>query len=512
MKTVSDDLFRLVKSLSKPEKGYFKKFAAKNTSGAKNASGTKQNYILLFEAIDEMESYDEELLKRKLKSESFVKQLAVYKVYLFNLILKSLHHYGAYENAESRLTEYLINIKTLIAKNLYREAMKLIKKAKVLAYQHDKMKFLFELLANERHITVLMPDKNALEDRERIYAEQLKLHEQIGNFYQYSWLCDQMTILVDNEAALKSKKTTERIEKIMASDAMSSDDKPMGYYARMNYNHTHLVYNGSKNNNEQIFRYLEKGIEHAEANRHFIDENPQNYVYDLINYLLYCSYEKRHKEADETLAKIKATRQKFKDKIPAETEIQIFYHASNVEMIIYERTGDMKRGRLKAKQVEKDIERYKKSIPHSIKSTLITNLVCFYFIDEDYTESLKHVNTILNDNVLNIRNDVQEFVKLFQLLVHYELGNYDLLEYLTQSVSKFFKGRTPAKSQEQTLLNFFGRVIKVSKEEHRELFDELLFTLQKYPAVLPTEFFDYIAWAEAKANGKALVEVKKEKY
>ena len=35
MKTVSDDLFRLIKSLNKSEKGYFKKFAAKNEAGSK---------------------------------------------------------------------------------------------------------------------------------------------------------------------------------------------------------------------------------------------------------------------------------------------------------------------------------------------------------------------------------------------------------------------------------------------------------------------------------------------
>jgi hypothetical protein len=91
LKTVSDDLYRLIKSLNKSEKGYFKKFAAKNEVGS------KQNYIVLFDAIDRMEEYDEERLRVSLKKESFIKQLPVYKVYLFNLILKSLSLYGAFE-------------------------------------------------------------------------------------------------------------------------------------------------------------------------------------------------------------------------------------------------------------------------------------------------------------------------------------------------------------------------------------------------------------------------------
>jgi hypothetical protein len=407
----------LVKALSKPEKGYFKKFASKN------ASGTKQNYILLFDAIDAMDDYDEDLLRKKLKNESFVKQLPVYKVYLFNLILKSLHQYGSYDNSEAKLTEHLINAKTLVAKHLYREASKILKKAKEMAYKYDKIKFLLEILSTERHIAVLMPQKNSLQLRESIYKEQMKLYEKIGNFYRYSWLCDQVTILVDIEAAHRNEEAAAKIQNIMSSEHLSSDEKPIGYYARMNFYHTHLVYNGSKNNNEKIFYYLKKSIENSENNKHFIDENPQNYVYDLINYLLYCSYTGKRHEASEALAKIASVRQRLKAFIPRETEIQIFYHASNVEMIIYERSGDMKKGRIKAKQIEKELINYKNEIPVNLKAVLFNNLACFYFIDENYEGSLKSINLILNDSSLNLRNDVHEFAKIFQLLIHFELKN-----------------------------------------------------------------------------------------
>ena len=110
MKTVSDDLFRLIKSLTKSEKGYFKKFAAKNTAGS------KQNYLVLFDAIDDMETYDEDLLRKKLKNEQFLKQLAVYKVYLFNLILKALHLYGTVDNSTTRVKDLIDNAKMLESK------------------------------------------------------------------------------------------------------------------------------------------------------------------------------------------------------------------------------------------------------------------------------------------------------------------------------------------------------------------------------------------------------------
>jgi len=172
VKKATDDLFRLIKSLTKSEKGYFKKYASKN------APGGKSNYVLLFDAIDEMEAYDEELLRKKLKNQAFVSQIPVYKVYLFNLILKSLTLYGAFENTETKLSEMIRNAKILEKKQMHREALKILKKAKEIAYKYENEKSMVEILFQERGIYMVMPDKNVLEKRKEIHEEQMKLLNQ----------------------------------------------------------------------------------------------------------------------------------------------------------------------------------------------------------------------------------------------------------------------------------------------------------------------------------------------
>lgn len=505
MKTVSDDLFRLIKSLTKPEKGYFKKFASKN------ASGSKQNYILLFDAVDSMDSYDEDLLRKKLKNEAFVKQLAVYKIYLFNMILRALHMYGAYENSESKLTEMLTNIKTLESKHLYKEAMKILKKAKEMAYRYDKFKFILEILAAERHILLLMPGKNALEKRELIYEEQNNLIKRIQDFYTQSWLCDQMTILVDQVADYKDEDSSERIKKIISHPALKDETKPLGYYSKMNFYHTHLVYSGSQNDNEKIFYYLDKEISHDEANSQFIDENPQNYIYALMNLLLYSSYAKKDKEVEKTIAKIAVQRVKFKNKIPRETELQILFHSSNIEMIIYEKSCNFPKGRLKAAEIEKDLKKYKNEVPVNLKALLLVNLASFYILDGNYKCALNSLNSVLNDPALALRTDVTEIAKILQLLIHYELGNYDLIEYLAESAHKFFKGKKRNIKLENLLIGFFKSVIKVSQEEHKEMFGELNYkvvkTLKEIEGNSPQVYFDFISWTESKHKGIPFADV-----
>ncbi|MBI3258901.1 MAG: hypothetical protein HYZ54_05435 [Ignavibacteriae bacterium] len=80
----SDDLFRLVKSLTSAEKGYFKKYTAKHIIGDKN------DYTILFTILDKMDEWDEELLKRRLAKFGFSHRISSVKNYLNKLILESL--------------------------------------------------------------------------------------------------------------------------------------------------------------------------------------------------------------------------------------------------------------------------------------------------------------------------------------------------------------------------------------------------------------------------------------
>ena len=103
-------LFQLIKSLSKTEKGYVKKYCAKN--------GTNPAYLQLFTAIDNQENYDEEQIKNKFKGESFIKQLSVAKNYLIKTVLKSLRAYHSESTSNIKVHELLLEIEILYQKRM----------------------------------------------------------------------------------------------------------------------------------------------------------------------------------------------------------------------------------------------------------------------------------------------------------------------------------------------------------------------------------------------------------
>jgi len=87
----SEELFLLIDSMSKSEKGYFIKYCSKFISGRDTG------YLKLFNAVAVQTpkgKYDEEKIKSKHKGEKFVRNISVYKNYLYDLILNSLREYG----------------------------------------------------------------------------------------------------------------------------------------------------------------------------------------------------------------------------------------------------------------------------------------------------------------------------------------------------------------------------------------------------------------------------------
>ena len=109
--TKKGNIFSLIKSLSKSEKGYLK------TSLGEKA--INKNYMMLFDVINKQSEYDENEIRKIFKNEKFVKQLHVTKIYLTELILKSLRSYHSNKSVSSKLINLLNDIELLFEKELY---------------------------------------------------------------------------------------------------------------------------------------------------------------------------------------------------------------------------------------------------------------------------------------------------------------------------------------------------------------------------------------------------------
>lgn len=117
-----DQLFYLIKSLTKEEKRNFKLYVNKYSSAREN------NYLKLFNAMDKQEVYDEAAIKQQFSNEAFVKQLTVTKYYLQNLIIKSLQNLHHDETEDLRVLAFHHQIAILYRKGQYEICRQIVKK------------------------------------------------------------------------------------------------------------------------------------------------------------------------------------------------------------------------------------------------------------------------------------------------------------------------------------------------------------------------------------------------
>src|SRR6185295_10831635 len=130
-KPTSDHLFRLIKTLTKAEKRYFKLFASRHTIGEKNDT------LILFEAIDAQEVYDEKKLMHFFKQPTFQNRPAIAKARLYETVLQSLDAYHADSSVDVEIRKLLHYTEILFKKSLYDESYKMLAKAKRLATQFE---------------------------------------------------------------------------------------------------------------------------------------------------------------------------------------------------------------------------------------------------------------------------------------------------------------------------------------------------------------------------------------
>ncbi|MEY3676421.1 MAG: hypothetical protein RJB67_911, partial [Bacteroidota bacterium] len=153
----TDTLFQLIQSLERAEKRHFKLFMKTD------AVNGDLKVVQLFDALDKMTHYDEEVLLQK---NDFVQksQLSNLKARLYQEVLASLRDLKKDSNIDLQLHEQLDFARVLYNKGLYLQSLKILDKVKELAKANNQVTYILQVLFLEEkiealHITRSMQDR-----------------------------------------------------------------------------------------------------------------------------------------------------------------------------------------------------------------------------------------------------------------------------------------------------------------------------------------------------------------
>ncbi len=505
----STELFDLVQSLTKSEKRFFK-LSSSLQSGDKN-------YLKIFEVIDRQKEYDEEAIKEQFKKETFVKHLPSEKNHLYKLILKSLRAYHADNTISSILKQELKNIEILYKKALFKECNKFLVRAKKLAFEHEKFYYLFELLSWEKLLLEEAYEAGEFtKDLDALIKEEQEIIEKLRNLAAYHVLYSKINYVFRSGGYVRSDADRALVEEIShhpliigKNTALSNRAATICYYIQ-GFCATANV------NKETALIKFERVRKILDNNPLIRKDQPKRYIGTLSSIL---TLQIDLGQIDEALEMIQTMRS-FSNKsafASDDIELIIFKATALAELRIYEKMGKYDQAIEAVDHIIEGLETNAAKINKEQELLFLNSIASAYFGAGRYKESLHWLNRVLNDNETNLRQDIYSYARLFNLVVHYELGNYDLLEYIIKATFRYLSKRHRDHELEVMILDNMKKLAKNGgKTDEIEIFkefkDEFWNHIHNHTDQIILDYFNFPSWIESKLMGISFAEAVKLQY
>ena len=508
----SDELFNLIKSLTKTEKRYFTLFASLQ-------KGSK-TFIKLFNAIDEQtrsgkegKEYDEGSIKKKFQGEKFIKQLTFTKIYLTNLILKSLRNFHSSNSAINKANHLLLNIGILYNKELLDLCLKQITTLKKITEKHELYVQYFEALSWEENVMnkqqFITQDINAVE---KMISEKNNVLAKVNNINHYNslvtrWWYSSHKKITNRDASDRAYYQAIEIDSLLKNKQQAITRKSkLAFYLLKSFLHKR---NGNMN---QTIAYRTKLLDYMEQFTDNIITWPKMYIAAIFNLAGDFFDMGKHKQALSILKKSDRLK-----KIKLDDAARRFLYEANINFKtdFYNNTGEFDKTISLISEFESGINEFKQYDNSSLYFIAVHNIACAYMGVTDFKNALKWINKILNSKV-PVVEDIHCFARIINLVIHFEMGNEEHLEYITRSTYRYLYKRKRLYKVESCIIDFMRKTERLnSQKEFMSAFKKLqeeLIRLSSDPFESRAfEYFDFISWLESKIENRPFAEIVKQK-
>jgi len=498
----SDDLFRLVHSLTPAEKGYFKKYTAKHVIGHTN------DYMILFRALDAMPVWDDEALSNRLATSGFVHRISAVKNYLTKLLLESLRAFHSESSIERTLLELLADISFLWRRNLRSQAQKLIVRAQALAYQYEEWELALKILQwqfvgiEATALTAPMRKKFQL-----LTDEKLKILEWIRQTEELRALNDAVAMLNSREGMAGGNAHAE-LEKILAHPLLQNESSIHTYVGKLLYHNTLVIAENLRGDITRALPHVRRRVHIMQQRSDLIAEKPMVYIRGMNQYVQRCIFAGEFDEVEKALADFDSTITNLGAKLYEAARIEAFIMKTNMEILYYLNSGKLDHGSARLAEWQHGLDKYRKNMDLQLYRPMCFNICVLLTFNGQWSQALSWLHRTLDGGQTDIRRDIVSAAKLLEMVIHYELGNASLLEYSVRSMYRYLAKRERLGKVEQIVLRFLRKASRViSPRELRRYFVQLHHQLQLIQA--PNEhtildLFDFQLWLESKLSNQPL--------
>lgn len=506
----TDILYQLIRSLEKSEKRHFKLYITRS-------SGNEDLKIVkLFDVIDKLDPYDEKVLLKKMKGVT-KPQLSNLKSHLYKEVLASLRLLKSSDSFDLQLNELLDSAHILYKKGLFYQSLRIIDKAKETARHNQKYFFLPQIISLEKRIEALNVTDTFNDRIDAIAEEANTANQKIDMITRLSNLSLQVYGFFIANGHSRNEDEEEKVKKFFRQNLPSGSAQQQGFYERLYFYQSYTWFAFIRQDFLQYYRYSQKwvdlfqdnpGMQRAETG-HYIKglHNLLNAHYDLHNYQRF----EKDLKTFEAFSQTKRVQQN------ENFTVQSFIYIAGAKINYFLITGNFEDGLKAVPAIEEKMREYEVFLDTHRIMIIHYKIAMLYFYSGDYSTCIDYLQNIIN-NSGDLRTDLQCYARLIHMLAHYELGNIDLMEYLTRSVFRYMSKMKNLTVIEEEMFRFLRNSFKYNQSENEQRIEFEHF-LEKVKHLEGNRFetrsfayFDYISWLESKVNGVDMATIIHEKY
>lgn len=494
----SNELHDLIKSLTKSEKRFFKLHSSLQ-------AGDK-NYLRIFDAIDKQKVYDEEAIKKQFAKETFIKHLPSEKNHLYKLILKALRAFHAESSVSGILKQEIKNIEILYQKALYTECNKLLHRAKRIARDNERFYYWFELLNWEKMLLEEAYESGEFtKDLDALIEEERDVIEKLRNLAAYHILYSKINYVFRSGGYVRTDEEHAMVEEISEHPLIKGKNTALSRRAATICYYTQGFCQWAKRDWAVSLEKFQRVKQILDDNEQIRADLPKRYI-RTVHYIINAQIElKDLKNAKANISYMRElpSRSGFNGQ---NIETQVFVASFLSELRLLDRAGEHEKAISLTPTIIAGMEDLGERLHKEQELEFYYTLACVHFGGGEMNKALFWLNKVLNDNEPTLRQDIFTYARLFNLVVHYELGNYDLLEYIVRSTQRFLSKRHRAEGMETVLMEHIKKLARagdpgVKRELFRSMLDKFQPLLVDANESLVLKYFDVISWVNAHIEG-----------
>lgn len=504
----ADTLFQLIQSLQKAEKRAFKLYIKRNSSNEELKT------VQMFDVMDKMQEYDDALLLKRLPGTK-KEQLANRKVHLYKQILASLRLSGGNQHIELSLHDQLEEARILYDKGLYLQSLKMLEKTKETARHFYQDTFLLQALFLEKkieglHITRSFSDKaRQLSQESDALIESLSFTAKLSNLALelYSWYI--------NHGHVRNKTDEQEVEQFFKTHLPEKAAEASGFYQLLYRYQCYCWYAFIRLDYPMYYRYTQKWVDLFHQQPRMIGIESGHYIKGMHNLMSAHFNLGKHGRFEQTLQTFEAFAGSDVVQASDNNNIQVFVYLYTSKINKHFIEGSFEQGLALVPIINEKLKEYAPYLDAHRILVFYYKIASLYFGSGDYDNAIIYLSKIINWKV-NLRNDLQCYARLLNLIAHYELGNFNLLEYLMKSVYRFMAKMENLGVVEEKIFAFLHKSFQLTPRQLQPEFEKLLQELKALEknklASRAFSYLDIISWLESKLSGVKVQDVIRRKF